>query len=554
VSAALLSFGTLAVVLAMVQVARISVGVARARSLARVGRSTILMLVAFTAGTAARPAQAQASATPATLRARAESTFASGDRAGSARAYAALLDAVPRDARALFRLAGLREEPVAMVPLLERYVAVEPGDAWGWLALADALSRDGQHARAAEAITRAERIAAGERDVKLGRARTLQRAGATDAAIAAYERLVASDPKDADALQSLAEQRRRAGRIRDAIATLDKAQDIRSTPRRAAQMADWKHGARLQLEPVAAYTRDSDGNVTQRGALALRLPLVGKTAFTVGAATLSARNSMESVVEPSSQAAFVNAVWRPRATVHAEATAGVVQVSGPRFDASSTASEENSVPTGLARVRWRALGNGPSLDVRTSRVLLDATPQLLSNRVLRTEAGATLESPVFAGLRVRAMGRSGRITSKAESFNTRTLLGASLVRSLQGWGEIAVNGQRIALTRPTTQGYFAPREAQIAELATYLERESDNGVLLAVDAGVGMQRVQTFEAATPSGWQPAARLWSHLDVPVHRSVLLRTEMDLYDGGVAREAATAAHWRWISASVGLRVTP
>lgn len=561
INALVLSIGTLALVLGAVQIARMTVSTAcaRARTAARIARSSTMLLGAALAFAVPSPLDAQGrsprtAASVALLRSRAESTYATGDRPASERAYEALVEAAPNDSRALFRLAGLRASISARVSLLQRYVAVEPGDAWGWLALAAALSADGRPTSSDSALLRAERIAPRERDVMLARARSSERSGRTDASIAQFEALVRADAKDAEAWQGLAEQRRRAGHLREGIGALSRAHALRPTARRTRELQAWTREAGMQFEPTLGLTRDSDVNMTQRASLAVRLPLARRTAFALGATTLSARNTIDFAGSPTVRAGFVSATWRPRATLTTEATVAATQVRAARPTATTTTPVQTTTPTGLVRVRWRGAADGPAIDMRVTRVQLDATPLLVSNRVVRTEGGLAVDVPLAAGFRARGLSRTAAITTLDEPENRRTVIGGSLVRPIRGWGEIAVNGQHITVARSTTQGYFAPRTAQIAELSAYIERESDSGVLLALDAGAGMQRVRTFDSNVTGTWQPAARLWTHLDVPVHRQALLRAEVDLYDGGVARDATTAAHWRWISAALGIRVTP
>ncbi len=570
ISALMLSVGTLTLVLGAVQIARLTLSGARVRAGMAIDRSIIMLLLAALTLGVSTPVGAQSS-NAAALRSRADAVYASGDRAASERAYEAVLAVAPNDSRALFRLAGLRADAGAKVALLQRYVALEPGDAWGWLALADALTADGQHQAADAALSRAERVAPSERDVVFARTRSLQRAGRLDAAITRYELQTAANPSDEEAWQGLAEQRRRAGRLPEAIDALERAQALHATTRRASQLTAWKHDTHVQIEPAVVLTRDSDANVTRRAGVNVRLPLVGRAAVSVAASALQASNADLFPGTPSAQSASLGAVWRPRAAFSAEANVGLTQgaapsttvttttTTGPQrrprvITATSTQSNAYTTPTGFVRLRWRGVAGGPSLDVRAARTVLDATPELLANRVVRTEGGVAVDLPLVAGFRGRAQGRAAAINTREEPENTRTTFGGALVRPVGNWGDIALNAQRIRVARATTQGYFAPRSADIAEVSTYVERESERGVVLAIDAGVGMQRMQAFDAAATSTWQPAARLWSHLDVPLARTFLLRTEVDLYDGGVARDAATAAHWRWISASLGVRITP
>jgi hypothetical protein len=255
--------------------------------------------------------------------------------------------------------------------------------------------------------------------------------------------------------------------------------------------------------------------------------------------------------------------WRPLATTRIDAIAGMsrlpgnvvaVTLPGPsstRLPAVKT--EPATIPTGQVRVRWRGPAQGPAIDLRVGRSLLDATPLLVRNRVTRDEAAVQLELPLANVVRLRGTGRAAQIDADGES-NERSLVGGALVRPINGWGEIALGGQRIAFTRPTTRGYFAPEHAELAELSSYLERESESGVTLALDLGAGAQRVAPFGEAVRD-WQPALRAWSQLEVPVGVARSIRAELDLYDGGVGQDAvaaSSAAHWRWASLSLGMHL--
>jgi predicted Zn-dependent protease len=207
VSALAVSLGTLAVVLLVVQLARLLVGRGGARGAARLALLGVALLPAREAR-----AQRPAADSVAILRARAEARYADGDAEGAARDYEALLARDPENSRALFRLAQLRAaRPAEALSLYRRYVAAEPGDAWGHLALAEAQARAGRTGEALAAVDSAERLAPRERDVALTRARVLARAGHPAAAAAVYAARVAAAPADTDAWRALAEQRRRAG-------------------------------------------------------------------------------------------------------------------------------------------------------------------------------------------------------------------------------------------------------------------------------------------------------------------------------------------------------
>jgi tetratricopeptide (TPR) repeat protein len=563
VSALLLSFGTLTMVLLLVQLARL---VRRVRNRvepatpiddpepvtqptderARARLPLTLVLVGCLALGSAHDAGAQDARV---LRASAEQAYESGDRAQADRAYSALLVVAPDDSRALFRLGGLRaKNPTESARLYSRYVALEPGDVRGWLAYAESLGRQGRMDEALRAIERAERIAPRERDVLLARARLLARALHTDASIDAYERTVSILPGDAEALRDLAAQRWRAGRAREAIDAMANAERIAPDRASGRRLAQWRAESRMALEPTVAGTHDSDGNDVRRASLGVRSPSLGRGVMTAAVGRSRASDDAEGV---NVDQVTLGAQWRPLATTRLEAMGGAARLGGAASGASASVAQ--TVPIGSVRARWRGAADGPVAELRVARTLLDATPLLVRNRVTRDEIAAQFEVPLASVARVRAIGRAARLEASGEE-NQRTLLGGALVRPVAGWGEIGLGGQRVAFTKPTTRGYFAVQHAELAELSSYIERESDAGVTLALDLGAGAQRITPFGQATRA-WEPALRVWSQLDVPVGPARAVRAELDVYDGGVAQDASAAsssAHWRWGSLSLGMRL--
>lgn len=485
---------------------------------------------------------------------------------------------MPDDSRALFRLAQLSRSNVAEAErLFHRYTVVQPRDAWGHLALADVRVRRGNLEGALDAVDAAARIAPSERDVLLARGRILARAGRTDDAIGLYERRIEAAPADAEAWRELAALRRRAGRGEESRQALARAQAVSPDAGTARRAATWRALDALAIEPSVGGSRDSDANATWRAALGVALPASDRSRATLTVARQRSLGGGDTTVVDGAQLALA---WRPRAAIVVDLAAGMAQVrarelatgtplpsgspgpasprgpnSGgriPRGVSAVPTAVSFSTPTVSARARWRAPGDGHALDVRASRALLDATPLLARNRVTRNEAAVQGETPLVLGLRARGQGRVGRYDAAGES-NTRTVIAGAMIRPVAGWGEVAAVMQRIGYRNATTRGYFAPRAANVAEAAVYLERESARGVVLSVDAGVGAQRVAEFGAAM-GGWTSAVRGWTRLDVPIGVAHSLRAELDAYDGGVAREAASAGRWRWTSLSLGLHLVP
>jgi hypothetical protein len=239
----------------------------------------------------------------------------------------------------------------------------------------------------------------------------------------------------------------------------------------------------------------------------------------------------------------LRAQWRPRAVLRVDGAAGAT-----RLDALGR-ERVTTTPTGSLRVRWRAPASGPALDLRLQRTALDATPLLVSNRVLRTEARAIAELPVAGALRLRAIGGTAALADSVE-LNHRTTLGG--VVALAATPSVELSGQfhQIGYAHASTAGYFAPRQAQVAEAASYMEFETAQGTLVALDLGAGVQRVTPQGPGGPGPWTRALRLYALVVAPLVPGRDLHFELDAEDSPIS-EAATTGHWQYVAASVSLR---
>src|SRR5262245_25401938 len=144
---------------------------------------------------------------------RADAAYDAGNRELAQSLYRAVLASDPDNSRALFRLSQLLPAGSAeSIALLGRYVKLEPQDAWGYMALGDALGRAGEVDEAVEQYRLARRIAPAETDVYTGLGRILRDAGRTDELVANYERWAGAQPGNADAWLELGRARQRAKR------------------------------------------------------------------------------------------------------------------------------------------------------------------------------------------------------------------------------------------------------------------------------------------------------------------------------------------------------
>ncbi|MEO5589433.1 MAG: hypothetical protein ABIS03_07590, partial [Gemmatimonadaceae bacterium] len=206
-AAIVVSILTLLIVLITVQLARLVVAAERSRNAAlappAVRAALVLLLLGLVPVAGAQSADGREAARR--HMAMADQAFADEDTAGARRGYEAALTADPSLSRPLYKLGQLaRAEPARAESFFRRYVAAEPADAWGWIALGQVQSRHGQHGHAAASFAKAYSLEPRERDVVIGQARAMAAAGHTDAAIAAYERWTADHATDAEAMRELA--------------------------------------------------------------------------------------------------------------------------------------------------------------------------------------------------------------------------------------------------------------------------------------------------------------------------------------------------------------
>jgi hypothetical protein len=194
----------------------------------------------------------------------------------------------------------------------------------------------------------------------------------------------------------------------------------------------------------------------------------------------------------------------------------------------------------------RKSGTRSLIDLRATRTLLDATPVLAANRVIRSEVAGRGDLEIVRRVKLRGAARAGRYTATGDE-NTRTALLGGLAVNATDAIEVSGVFQRLAFSHATTSGYFAPQAAQLAEAATYSEFEWPSGLLLIVDAGAGAQRIQEFGAAM-SKWEPSYRAFASLDVPFRPASAIHLELDSYDARIGSDAPSlSSSWRSFSFS-------
>jgi tetratricopeptide (TPR) repeat protein len=506
------------------------------------GRWLLLLLVAELAYVADPPtAVPQGRGLAATSLARADSTYATGDAPAAVRAYSAVLVIDPENSRATYRLADLqRHDPARALPLFRRYITLEPTDLWGYLAVADMLSRLGRSDEALRWSAEALRRGPTERDAVIGRARVLARARRTDAALAAYRAWLDTHPRDAEAWQELSRELLRAGRPGDAASALERSQAIKPDPKVAQRLVVVRGIAAPAFTPLVAGSYDSDGNTIWRYGGALELGAAGPVRLGV----LGSRTHVgDGITGADLDALALRTSWQPQAVLKFDATGG-----GTRIGAIG-GSSPTWLATGQLRARWHAPASRLGLDLRADRSVIDASPLLVANHVVRGELSGLLSVPVAGPFTLRGIGKVATLSDSFE-VNHKTTLSGVMAVAVTPSVELSAQFHQIHYDHASVSGYFAPWQLQVAEAGTYFEIETPGSLVLAVDAGAGVQRVAK-QRPTFGPWTSAFRLYAMLDAPLAPGRDFRLELESEDSQIATAAATSGQWRYGSVIASLR---
>jgi len=283
-------------------------------------------------------------------------------------------------------------------------------------------------------------------------------------------------------------------------------------------------------------SRDSDGNVTFRVGTTVDLTPSGTTRFGV---TASHARVTDGLSAAGLDEIALRGGWRPGKGSSVDASAGLVRTAG------------SLAPSGQVRVRWRPAsgGNGLALDLRARRGILDGTPQLVANRVARSELGGVLNVPLVGALRIRGIGRAAVLRDSLAS-NWRTTVGGALVLAVLPGGELSGQYTELRHAHASTAGYFAPRLVQVIQAGSYLEVETARELTLALDVGAGVARVAA-QGAPLGPWRPALRGYAMLGLPLGGRTQLWLEVEAEDSPGAGEVATSPSWRYLSTALSLR---
>jgi hypothetical protein len=290
---------------------------------------------------------------------------------------------------------------------------------------------------------------------------------------------------------------------------------------------------RFAIEPSFSLSRDSDGNNRVRAVVG------GDIGGTQGArfGLSVGRTRISDAFSDNSLKDFMfTARMRSKSALQFDAGVGAVRVARETLPA--------------ARVRLRASGpsNKIRLDMRFNRALLDATPLLTANRVVRTEVSMRPDIGLGSRLRLRGTGGAGWMTGGGEK-NNRYIVGAGTALNLTRTVEISANFAQVQYRHASAAGYFAPSRIQTADIGSYMEFETEHAVI-AFDFGGGVERFREHGAIFGK-WRPALRGYSLLAFRLTPGKELRFEVDGYNTQAGPVAAPTSGWKYGSLSASFR---
>lgn len=506
----------------------------------------VLALVVLLSGVCPASGEARENrlvATQQTLLQQADAAYAAGDRERARRLYRAVLASDPDNSRAIFQLARLAPEGSAeAIALLRRYLAFEPGDAWGYMALGDALAKAGHLTEAIEKYHRARRQAPDESDVYIGLGRILRNAGRTDELVATCEEWVSRQPQNATAWFELGRARQQARRYPEAAEAYARSLAIKKDERTLELLDNVLAESALALRPYIGHSNDSDDNKITRVGLDVDSQLTDRS-------RLGLHAERAEISDPTSSGTAdeyaLIARWQPLSLFRLDGLVGIA-----RLDAGLPGQTATSHPLRRLRLLWRKPAEGPALDLRLTQSPLVATPGLVARPVDLTEVKGSFELPLAGSLLARARGQSGQLESTTD-VNRRSAYQLGTVYRWRPAAEVGLSYGELGYDHPTSAGYFAPRHVQTVELGAYIEYERLWPLTFALDAGAGQQCVTKQEEAT-CGWIGTFRLWALISWALKPGVHLDLELDHEDSPVAGDAATpSSEWKSNSAILSLR---
>jgi tetratricopeptide (TPR) repeat protein len=491
---------------------------------------------------------------------------------------------------AIFRLATLRSWDNRLdegVRLFRRYVALNPGNAEGRLALARALAWGGNYAAAVAIYDSVIAQNKTYRDAVLGRAQTLAWAGQLPKALAEYKRWIADHPTDreasieyaralswngqydeaetmytqlartgdANAQKGLARVIAWRGELQRSERAWREVLDIRPNDAEAltglAQILSWQgrpsdaetalqlalranpsygdartllRWVQADLRPSATITALGTNDSDHNRATTLLVDYARPGWWnTTLGGRYTGRRANFAAIDSRTDGVDVFARWQP-GTWQVRADAGVAHHSSTLIVSPTKPPTMGSGGLQVSGILGRAL----KLSVGASRAPFDETALLIANGVVSSEYSGEAELALPARFTLAGGASRARLTG-GSSDNTRDAFSSTLRWSRNRQWSIAVGARQFGYDTTSTDGYFAPRRYTLAEVSG---RGRVGGLLgwnADADLGLGRQSIEFFGSSAGSRLAERAALSAGYRFDPSREIT-------FSGGYANVAA------------------
>lgn len=472
---------------------------------------------------------------------------------------------------AVFRLATLRSWDNRLddaVRLFRRYVALEPRDTEGRLALGRAIAWSGRYSDALAIYDSILAQDASYRDAMLARGQTLAWAGRFGEALSTYERWLTTHPSDRGASLDLARALAWSGRLDEAEALyvklavsgdpnarkglarvlgwrgeLDRSEwewrravDALPTDAEAltglAQILRWQgrsadaklaldravlaqpgygdartllRWVRADLRPHASTTLLNANDSDDNRMTMLQLDVAARAGWN-GAlgGRYTERDAAFAGTDSRARAIGASASWHPGA--------GSWVVRGDAGVARHTSSlgtapvQSRTIGSGGLRVGG-AVGRAVRLGIGVSRIPFDETALLIANGIVMSEVAGEASVTLPARLTLAGAASHARVTGGARE-NSRLAWSSSLRWTANRRWSMAVGGRRFGYDTTSVDGYFSPRRYTLFEGSMRGRLGGDLGWNAEGEAGLGRQHLLFFGAT--GGSRRAERLTATL--------------------------------------------
>jgi tetratricopeptide (TPR) repeat protein len=472
------------------------------------------------------------------IMARADSLYSAGRLDEARDAYHNVVAVDPESSRATFRLGQLAPEGSdAAIAMYRRYVELEKGDAWGWIALAEALAEAGDARDAIEAYDAAIILAPDERDAVIARARLLMSGERIVEARRALEAWVARHDGDLEAWRLLARAHRADGDTGDEIDALEHVAALDPEDESQERLLALRSRTAPALAPSIGGSTDSDGSSLTRTGLSGDIALGSRSRVGLQLDRTTASGDGAQSVDRG----LVYYALRGADDFRLDARAGVAL----REDARGQITKAIE-PIGSLRARWS--GDDLGLELRLQRSLQDATVTLIENGIMLEEALVGVEIPGET-MRFRVLGSGGAIVDGAKR-NWR-------FRAAGGPQFLVAPGIRVGAQYDGTmytgrgRGYFAPPLVHTIEATAAAELEELGAFSVAADVGAGIQQILE-EKGGAGTIAPALRGWGSVAWNFAPASSLALELEGYNlvGGAAISGGSGG-WTYGAATLSLR---